>query len=79
MSDGNIISNTQIFIITNLMSEVSWIANKNVSTIDLSSAKTVNTDCTHLNGAHKGQGSDGHQPCGFYFYRSLKNALQFKI
>lgn len=34
--------------LTNLMSEVSWIANKNVNTIDLSSARTLNTDYSFI-------------------------------
>lgn len=54
------------------MSEVSWIANKNVNTIDLSSARTLNTDCTHLYGTDKGHRSDGHQPCWLLFLQIPK-------
>lgn len=58
--------------ITNLMSGVSWIANKNVNTIDLSPSRTLNTDCTHLYGADKGYGRDGHQPCWLLFLQIPK-------
>lgn len=54
------------------MSEVSWIANKNVNTIDLSPARTLNTDCACLYGAGKGHRKDGHQPCWLLFLQIPK-------
>lgn len=53
------------------MSEVSWIANKNANTIDLSPIRTLNTDCAHLYGADKGY-RNGHQPCWLLFLQIPK-------
>jgi len=49
------------------MSEVSWIANKNVNTIDSSPVRTLNTDCAYLYGADKGHRRDRHHSCWILF------------
>lgn len=47
--------------------------------MDLSSSRTLNNDYANLYGADKGLEKMDIRLVGFYFYRSPKNALQFKI